>query len=53
MIKFLKEVIEEKRKVKWSTVQKSTAVFFATIVTILVFVSVISLFSWVMVLILP
>ncbi len=46
MSKFFKEVAVEKRRVRWSTPKKSTYVFFATLITIIVFVLVISLFSW-------
>lgn len=46
MPKFLKEVAVEKRRVRWSSQKKSTYVFFATIVTIVLFVVVIALFSW-------
>lgn len=46
MSKFLKEVALEKRRVRWSSSKKSTYVFFATILTIIVFVVIIALFSW-------
>lgn len=45
-MKFLKEVAEEKRKIRWSNSNKSTRVFLSTLITILVFVVVIALFSW-------
>lgn len=45
-MKFFKEVAEEKRKIRWSNTNKSTRVFISTIFTILIFVIVISLFSW-------
>lgn len=47
MSKFLKDVGEEKRKIRWSNPTKSTKVFIATIITIVIFVVVIALFSWV------
>lgn len=41
-----KGLAEEKRKTRWSNPKKSTKVFFATIITILLFVLFVSLFSW-------
>ncbi len=53
MAKFLREVSEEKRKIRWSTPKKATMVFISTIVIIVIMVLVISLFSWVIALMLP
>lgn len=40
-------VSEERRKVRWSSSKKSTAVFFATVVTIILFILFVALFSWI------
>ena len=52
MAKWIKNVGEEKRKIRWSTPAKSTKIFFASVLTIFVFVIVIFLFSlgvtWIM-----
>ena len=45
-MKFFKSVSAERRKVRWSSADKSTRVFFATLITITIFVIVIGLFSW-------
>ncbi len=42
----IKGVVDEKRKVRWSNTKKTTAVFFATIITIILFVLFVALFSW-------
>ncbi|BDU67822.1 MAG: hypothetical protein TYPL_4750 [Candidatus Tyloplasma litorale] len=42
----LKGVNEERRKIKWSNGRKTTKVFISTIITIFLFVIIISLFSW-------
>ncbi len=41
-----KGVNEERRKIRWSSSKKSTAVFIATIITILLFILFVALFSW-------
>lgn len=46
MPKFMREVAAEKRKVRWSSSKKSTYVFFATLITITIFIVIIALFSW-------
>ncbi len=43
----IKNVSEEKRKVRWSNSKKSTMVFFATIITIILFILFVALFSWI------
>lgn len=45
-MKFLKGVGEEKRKVRWSTSKKASSVFLSTMIVIVIFIVVISLFSW-------
>ena len=45
-MKFFKEVFEEKRKVGWSTFNKSTKIFISTLLTIGIFIAIITLFSW-------
>ncbi len=52
-MKFLNELGEEKRKVRWSNSKKSTKVFVATLITIGIFILVISLFSWLVALVMP
>ncbi len=42
----MKGVAEEKRKIRWSTSKKSTMVFFATVITIILFILFVALFSW-------
>ncbi len=42
-----KGVAEEKRKVRWSDSKKSTKVFIATVITILLFIFFVAMFSWV------
>lgn len=42
----LKGLNEERRKIRWSNSSKTTKVFIATIITILIFILIISLFSW-------
>ena len=46
MLKFLKDVAVEKRKVRWASVGKATKIFFASIFTIVVLLLVIWLFSF-------
>ncbi len=41
-----KGVAEEKRKIRWSDSKKSTKVFFATLITIILFILFVALFSW-------
>ncbi len=46
-MKPLKGISEEQRKIRWSDSKKSTAVFIATVVTILIFILLVAGFSWV------
>ncbi len=41
-----KELAKEKRKIRWSDPKKSTMVFFATVITIVLFIFFVALFSW-------
>ncbi len=43
----ISKVSAEKRKVRWSDSRKSTKVFFATIITIILFILFVALFSWI------
>ncbi len=43
----IKGINDEKRKIRWSNGKKTTLVFFATIITIILFVLFVALFSWV------
>ncbi len=42
----IKNLNEEKRKIRWSDSKKSTMVFFATVITIIIFILFVALFSW-------
>ena len=46
MLKLIKKVSQEKRKVRWATTSQTTKIFFASLFTIFVFVVVIWLFSF-------
>jgi len=46
MLKLIKRVSQEKRKVRWATTSQTTKIFFASLFTIFVFVIVIWLFSF-------
>ncbi len=42
----IKNLGQEKRKIRWSDSKKSTKVFFATVITIVLFILFVALFSW-------
>lgn len=46
MLNFLKNVSAEKRKIRWSSHSKTLRVFFSTLITLLIFIIIIGLFSW-------
>ncbi len=41
-----KDLAKEKRKIRWSDSKKSTMIFFATLITMLLFILFVALFSW-------
>lgn len=42
----IKGVNDERRRVRWSDSKKTTKVFVATLITIIIFIVFVALFSW-------